>query len=182
MYHFNICLGGWLLIGNANVRTESDAPNYTQSKILSKSIASLQNVTSGRVLLSETDVHSLRSIMNFSQIRVYCHKPSVGRTFHIMTRANSTGYAVVDYVSLKTNGQPLSCGSFTALSDDTSILSRNCLKFSNYNCPSCNKLYDHFCFIGLKNHVIFRDNRKECDDFPQNDKTGIVGTWKYFVR
>ena len=45
-----------------------------------------------------------------------------GRTFHVITAANSTSEAVVQYFSGQTDVQPNSCGSFVKMENDNSSL------------------------------------------------------------
>ena len=71
----------------------------------------------------------LKQDMGFDQLRFYCRKKSVGRTFHIMTNNDTLGRNAVRSKVESFLPQAQACGSFTALADDTSVLSQNCDKW-----------------------------------------------------
>ena len=79
----------------------------------------------------------LKQDMGFDQLRFYCRKKSVGRTFHIMTKNNTLGQNVVRSMIKKFFPLAHACGSYTVMPDDTSILSQNCLKWG-YRQPRFN--------------------------------------------
>lgn len=64
----------------------------------------------------------------FDQIRFYCHKKQVGTVFHIMTKLNPLGEAVVKYFiddNMKSI-RPQTCGSYTVLPDHNSTMTEDC--------------------------------------------------------
>lgn len=63
-------------------------------------------------------------------MRFHCSKEQ-GRTFHVITAANSTGEAVVQYFSGQSDTLPASCGSFIMMEDDNSELAKKCSKWGN---------------------------------------------------
>ena len=71
----------------------------------------------------------LKQDMGFDQLRLYCRKKSVGRTFHIMTNNDTLGRNAVRSMIGTFKPRAQACGSFTALPDDTSVLSKNCGKW-----------------------------------------------------
>ena len=75
----------------------------------------------------------LKQDMGFDQLRLYCRKKSVGRTFHIMTNNDTLGRDAVRSMIETFEPQAQACGSFTALPDDTSVLSKNCGKWGYRN-------------------------------------------------
>ena len=75
----------------------------------------------------------LKQDMGFDQLRFYCRKKSVGRTFHIMTNNDTLGRNAVRSMIETFLPRAQSCGSFTALPDDTSVLSQNCAKWGYYS-------------------------------------------------
>ena len=64
-------------------------------------------------------------MMGFHQMRLFCHKKSVGRVLHVMTKLNPQGEAVVQYFTNSTV-RPQCTNSFTRLADDTSVLAQSC--------------------------------------------------------
>ncbi|EDO35793.1 predicted protein [Nematostella vectensis] len=66
---------------------------------------------------------------NFTQIRFRCRKQSVGRTIDLATINNAAGRDAVRYFSddaYAKSTAPVACGSFQALPDDNSVVSKNC--------------------------------------------------------
>ena len=137
-------------------------------------------------------MHELRAHLSFTQLRFHCSKQHHGRTFHVTTAANSTGEAVVQYLSGQTDVQPLACGSYVRIDDDDSLLADVCHKWGKENGvlevgkwgheQNQDRLYNHPAFSYLLYHWLLQDSGKrlECDDF----KTGVSSGdfWKVFVR
>ena len=64
--------------------------------------------------------------LSFTQLRFHCRKKQ-GRTFHVVTAFSSSGEAVVQYFSGRTDEQPDACVSFVRLTlDDNSKLASIC--------------------------------------------------------
>ena len=80
---------------------------------------------SNKIVISTSATKELYEDLNFQQIRYHCSK-QLGRTFHVVTAADSSGKAVVQYFSGLTGVLPDSCGSFERMADDDSRLSRRC--------------------------------------------------------
>ena len=129
--------------------------------------------------------------MHFTQLRFYCSKQR-GRTFHVITAANSTGEAVVQYFSGQTDVLPYSCNSFYRMEDDNSKLAAQCDKWG----------YDGSKFVGKWGHSSFKRQERLylgpvriptlrfwyfsnakwlCDE---DDVPGLLpgGVWKIYVR
>ena len=60
---------------------------------------------SNKMVISTSAMKKLYGDLNFQQIRFYCRKHNVGRTFHVITATNSSGNAVVQYLLML--NQPL---------------------------------------------------------------------------
>ena len=133
----------------------------------------------------------LRARLKFIQMRFHCSKEQ-GRTFHVITAANSTGEAVVQYFSGQSDTLPASCGSFITMEDDNSELAKKCSKWGNdrshyvgkwghYNKQREFRMYDHTAFIANLHHWIIFDRRGKCDEGA--DEAFSKGDfWKIFVR
>lgn len=155
---------------------------------LSDDLLSLNRTTTNFFTLSTRGLAELRRLINFTQIRVYCRKPSIQRIVHIATSLSPAGQAVVDYMTGQTDKRPASCNSYTVLSEDTSTISRKCGSWfegawgakqdgSIFNA----RLYETTAYIFGTLHILpgYRGSRYECDDYQTPSKTGI---WMYFVR
>lgn len=57
-------------------------------------------------MLTASAMNELRKLMPFTQFRLHCSKQQ-GRTFHVITAANSSGGAFVQYLSGQTDVNPL---------------------------------------------------------------------------
>ena len=128
----------------------------------------------------------LHGDLNFQQIRFHCRKHSAGRTFHVVTAANSSGNAVVQYFSGLTDALPDSCGLYVRMEDDDSRLARQCSdgKWSrsdrNWN-YAVQRLYNSAAWIYGQHHWgLVQRNPFECDDFGASPSSGDF--WKAFVR
>ena len=95
---------------------------------------SYRGITSDQMVLTKTAINGLRSLhgLSFTQLRFYCSKKN-GRTFHVTTADNITGEAVVQYLSVQMDVQPISCGSFVRMENDNSRLAGVCQKWGPKN-------------------------------------------------
>ena len=141
-------------------------------------------------MLSKGAMKELRKHLHFTQIRFHCKKRE-GRTFHITTAANSTGEAVLKYLSGETDVMPASCSSFVTMSNDNSRLARVCKDWGyqggSYKVGKWgherdqNRLYDHPAFVARAYHWLLEPSgRWECDDYIVGVSRGDF--WKVFVR
>ena len=149
------------------------------------------------MVLTKTAMNELRTHLSFTQLRFHCSKNN-GRTFHVTTAANSTGEAVVKYLSGQTDVQPASCGSYVRMQNDNSRLAGVCQKWGfesgSYEVAKWGagfdqeRLYDHPAFVSASYHwaLNHRDysggkaKRWECDDLLVRVTTGDF--WKIYVR
>ncbi|XP_044169947.1 uncharacterized protein LOC122954007 [Acropora millepora] len=99
--------GGWLLV--MNVITGSSHSNQLS---VVKSYRGISDYHSNKMVITTSAMKELYGDLHFQQIRFHCRKHGVGRTFHVVTAANSSGNAVVQYFSGLTNVEPVSCGSY----------------------------------------------------------------------
>ena len=102
----------------------------------------------------------------------------------MVTAANSSGNAVVQYFSGLTDVEPVSCGSYVRMEDDNSELARRCSEWYGGKWTSDTAtLNDHTAFIYAKYHwsLNLQNHRPfECDDFGASQSSGDF--WKVFVR
>ena len=139
-------------------------------------------------------MNELRTHLTFTQLRFHCSKQP-GRTFHVTTVANSTGEAVVQYLSGQTDVQPDACGSFVRMQTDNSRLAGVCGqwgydgavysigKWGNAGAlDQEDRLYNHAAFVGYLYHWLLTlgGSRWECDDYLVGVSSGDF--WKVFVR
>ena len=156
----------------------------------SKNYQEIRNYSNNRTAISRSAMNDLRRRLTFTQLRFHCSKQQ-RRTFHVITAANSTGEAVVQYFSGQTDDRPKACGSFVTMEDDNSQLASSCHLWGNNDTwgTESNKfrhqMYRHATYISQgynANWVIFpsSDGKKQCDDDTNDVSTGDF--WKIFVR
>ena len=148
---------------------------------------------SNKMVITASAMKELYEDLNFQQIRFHCSK-QVGRTFHVVTAANSSGKAVVQYFIGLTDVLPDSCGSYVRMEDDDSRLARRCSEWSNGRSGKWShtegnrhnareRLYDYAAFIHNEltwNLLLTNPFQSECDDFRVSPSSGDF--WKVFVR
>ena len=155
------------------------------------------------MLLTQTAMKELRTLLNFTQLRFHCKKQNPGRTFHFATVKNSSGEAVVQYFSGQTDVLPYACGSFYKMNDDDSKLAKKCQKWGKDNGKyevgkwghemdvlllgsdqNETRLFNHAVLVLEKQHwLVGFLNRFECDDYNIR-RTKVFGDdfWEIFVR
>ncbi|XP_057309867.1 uncharacterized protein LOC130647878 [Hydractinia symbiolongicarpus] len=179
--------GGWTEFGNVVQKGSIPDQNLT-NVINSDNISLLNDVSTGRFLLTVSGLGALRKFINFTQLRFYCHKPWHNRTIHIATTNDFNGKKVVDYFSGVTETLPPSCHSYEILPDDTSYIASQCMNWALQQWSTShkdnNKLNNHFIWIRNHHHVNLYDERLECDDYYKRDKAqyNSSGEWRFFVR
>ena len=188
--------GGWLFISNVVIDGSPVIPWSAE-----KSYRGISNYQNNRMGITRTALKDLRTHLHFTQLRFHCNKQQ-GRTFHVITAANSSGEAVVQYFSGQTNVQPDACGSFVRMKDDNSYLAMHCDRWG-YNGSSFlvgkwafsvheRMMHSHPAFIGGAGHWVALAEeldgkvRAECDDTPYT-KGGLFNLsagdfWRIYVR
>lgn len=148
----------------------------------------ISNYQNNRMGVTTSALRKLKDHLSYTQVRFHCSKQQ-GRTFHVTTVANSTGEAVVEYIS---NGvidkRPLACGSFQRMDDDNSHLSLKCHKWKRgrWGHPdkkfSSLKMYDHLAYVPNSNHWMIVGGQWLCDDKRSNSVISSGDYWKVYVR
>ena len=172
-----------------NVITGS--PHSNQLSVVT-SYRGISDYHSNKMVITTSAMKELYGYLNFQQIRFHCRKHSVGRTFHVVTVANNSGNAVVQYFSGLTDDLPDSCGSYVRMGDDDSRMGKQCDKWSlGFSAKWSNsrvkegktgkRVYDHAVQIPGK-HFWNLATRKvfECDDYFASQSSGDF--WKVLVR
>ena len=141
---------------------------------------SYRGINSDEMFLNKTALNELRSHLSFTQLRFHCSKEQ-GRTFHVITAANSSGEAVVQYFSGQTDVMPASCGSFVRMENDNSRLAGVCENWVDGKWGS-SSLYQQAVVVWYKYHWLLSPqlSRWECDDYRVGVSRGDY--WKVFVR
>ncbi|XP_027052069.1 uncharacterized protein LOC113679311, partial [Pocillopora damicornis] len=183
--------GGWLLIFNIVFNHQANLPVKEDYRVI-------DNYQNNQTLLTNSALHKLRTHIHFTQLRFHRHKKNVSN-FHIVTKTDEKGEAVIQYFTGQTETVPTSCGSFQKMEDDDSELAKSCSwwgkKNSAYRSDTWGivgrrELYDVPMFIGGLHHWMTspKGDRWECDDFhdPQHSQLQAPPTqgdfWRIFIR
>ena len=160
-----IISGGWLVVCNVvfdgffNISATS-------------SYRGIQNyVDHNKMCLTKVAMKKFQTILSFTQLRFYCKKQNPGRTFHVVTAANSSGQAVIQYFSDLTDALPKACSLFVRMDDDDSWLAEKChewgaeendIKVGKWGLSGVTeRLYNHAAFIWSHYHCMILPDRWE---------------------
>lgn len=134
----------------------------------------------------------LRADMGFEQMRFYCHKKIPGKVFHVATKTNSLGEAVIQYFTGKTTTPPQACDSFSAFPDDNSTLSLNCAEWGSHELRDIWGVDNSYALSMSYRLVVWKATPQEsyvvamsndnyfCEDFAKQGSPG--DEWKVYVR
>ena len=176
--------GGWMAIFNfTNVAGQ---PTGRPSNAFPNNLEYLSTIKDGNNRISWTILKRLMTTEGYTQIRIFCRKPDVGRTVDIATTNDSKGEAVIKHFA-ENDVRPEACGSFYRLPTDDSVISQHCLDWGKDGKWGHGSLVGAFAWRDLPFHIwpdrtIILDyedtGRWECDDgLPSTE-----GSWIYYVR
>ena len=194
-FYVSITSGGWLLVLNAVIDSSATPPQLS----IVTSYRGISSYLNNKMVVTTKAMNELRAHLLFTQLRFYCSKQQVGRTFHVITTANSSGEAVVQYFSGQTDVIPDSCGSFMRMKNDNSKLAQLCGQWGiqngrakvgkwsadDFGANGDGRLYNHAAYVHRAYHWnlgVFQ-SRWECDDSGRDRLSTASGDfWKVFVR
>ena len=151
----------------------------------------IANYNNNNTVILATALRELRQHMPFTQLRFHCHKAAVGRTVHIITASNSTGFEVVNYFTAQTDILPMACQSFYRGPKDNSELAGECAKWgyeggyrvgkwSHQTRVNDKRVFDHVFFVVSRGHFISYPSSLRCD--VPNDIKSPGDFWQTYVR
>ena len=159
----------------------SSSPSKLSEETSYRGIGSCHN---NKTFLTKRAMNELWTHLSFTQLRFHCSKRQ-GRTFHVITVANSTGEAVVQYFSGQTDVSPDACGSFVRIKNDNSRLAGACdrWRYGKWGRDRDeDRLYHFPAFITNEHHWHLNPNQLllRCDDYYSGASAGDF--WKVYVR
>ncbi|XP_066922457.1 uncharacterized protein [Clytia hemisphaerica] len=167
--------GGWTMFTNVTVATSTDAQNNIYDNIKQEYLGSMENVKTGRYALHTATLEWIQEKTGFSEMRIKCHKPSLG--FHVDVLLNYASEIFGNSPSKNVH----SPADFRPLPDDTrySQVSGQWVKGTIW--------YTHILYVGAKYHIIIdRTDRWECGDYVGVQPSGVtyspIGNWQFFFR
>ena len=104
---------------------------WTKTDTLSTDYTSISNYLNNFLFVLIKAIEDLRQAIQFYQLRWYYYKKKHGSVFHVMTKNNSAGHSVLDYVLKNPNNPVAACDSFDPLPNDNSTLSQNCAEWGH---------------------------------------------------
>ena len=179
-------IGGWIRIG----RLVTDAKNINlyngANTIKSSDYSTLYKASTKNFLLSGDTFSHLKSLINFSEYRVYCTKPYHGRTNHAkFSNTNPKSVPLFKYATEKPSALPGNlCNALFYMDDDTSRTSvLDCSSLRPKQKDLSQRLYDEIWFsTGQVYLTIDNKSRLECDDHQNEPGFNPYGTWMFYVR
>lgn len=150
--------------------------------ITSTNFTDLHRVATQNFLLSGKKFNNLKSIIDFTEYRAYCYKPSHGRTFHV--KFSSTNPLSLPFFNHITNGTKPPTSLHNVLSfmpDDNSYAQRTHERFlETFSYYLENNLY---MYPFIRDHhtafAVWLDYLLTCDDIIYSPK---YGTWLFYVK
>ena len=125
----------------------------------------------------------LRANMGFEQMRFYCHKKIPRKSFHVATKGNSLGEAMVQYFIGNTTTPPQACDLFSTFPDDNSTLSLKCADWGTLQFPDIWGIDNSYALI-MSHRLVWRATPQEnyfvamcsdnyfCEDFAKQGSLG----------
>ena len=138
----------------------------------------------------------LRANMGFEQMRFYCYNKIPGEAFHVATKGNSLGEAVVQYFIGNTTTPPQACDLFSTFPDDNSTLFLKCADWGTLQFPDIWGIDNSYALI-MSHRLVWRATPQEnyfvamcsdyqfCEDFAKQGSLGkkmqgicSIKTWR----
>ena len=142
--------------------------------------------------LSSNGFQSLRTFVNFEQVRFYCTTDHPGRTIHLKTMPHPTYYQMLDFLGTARTA-PIHFQSVELYPDDDAILSRDRRRWG-YNggsyhneflgssgFPSTGLYQDALVIYGERTWHVGYLNRLICDTYGA-DPNMRFSTWQIFIK
>ncbi|XP_066915976.1 uncharacterized protein [Clytia hemisphaerica] len=181
--------GGWLRVGQINIRNNEEANAYNFNAIVKPFTSSIHNLSTSNYLLSGRRFEVLNQMARITQFRVYCRKVTRGRTNHYtfdVSTSSGSNNKMFDHVLKNDEPPPLNlCGKIKFLPDDDS-------KIQTFDCADLVPIIDYDdnkiryrLYAGLKKASASTGRKTagttvlKCDENDSNDK---IGQWMFFIR
>ena len=165
------------MTGNITLQDESSKVSVYNTYIENPSltIPRLNEVTTGKFMLTPKEMRNLLNVSGYTEIRIRCFKPAHNRTIDSVVYGESTINKFITETQL--NGM---CSKIRFLVDDNSML-------KSFYEADCNNLrmrnkdvyWNHFVYKA-PSHIILDKWRWECDD--NKHTNDLRGNWMFFIR
>ena len=180
----NFSIGGWLRVGRIVTTAPSIASYSGGLSVMSTSFQDLYKSAAENYLLSGDALNNLRSIIGFSEVRVYCTKPYHGRINHAKFSTASTAEEALFNYAIKSSSIPVDlCNALQYMPDDNSVTKvQPCSSLRPSSTSNNQRLYNFIWYVSGKTHItVMSPSRMDCDDYNDAGYNNF-GTWLFHVR
>ena len=152
---------------------------------MSSSYSDLHKAATQNFLLDGNKFVNLKSLIGFTEYRVYCTKPYHGRTNHAkFSNTNPNSLPLFNYATEASYSSPSNlCNALVYMSDDNSksrTLSCSSLRPSSGGINK--RLYQFIWYVNGQTHITAMDkSRMNCDDYNEPGYNNY-GTWMFYVK
>ena len=173
------------MIGSAVVTKNSHADHFTYDRIRSDDYTLLKRVITGKYVLSMNGINRLYDAAPFHEIRFDCRKKHHKRRVNLRTMGEHAVRWLLKRRSY--SDRPGSCGTFTPLENDTSIIGHNCKYWYSKSWSSQHLYGDTIRAADETNNYfvsLYYDGYSQlyCDDHRDDADFDNVGSWFYYIR
>ena len=151
---------------------------------MSSKFSDLHLAATKNFLLNGNTFSNLKSLIGFTEYRVFCHKPYHGRTNHAkFSNSNANSLPLFNYATTGTPAPSNLCNALVYMPDDNSLTkSLACTSLKPSKVSLDQRLYNYIWFVSSKTHVaVWSNDQMFCDDW---DEPGYnnYGTWLFYVK
>ena len=171
-------------------RVFTDSQNiasYSGSTAMSSSFSDLHKAESQNFLLNGNKFVNLKSLIGFTEYRVYCTKPYHGRTNHAkFTNTNPNSLPLFNYATHESSPAPSNlCNALVYMGGDNSkTRSLSCSSLRPSSGSLNTRLYNFIWFVNAQTHLtVWSNSRMDCDDYSSSSPGyNNYGTWLFYVK
>ena len=164
------------MVGGISFTDDSEASTVYDNYVKEKGqIKDLHKAAEGKFILESQNFAVLRDYTQYSEIRLFCYKPSHGRTVHIAITLDDQIYNFIQGVASDFN---YCRKSYRKLEDDNSLLSNTaCNEIISNGMQIWAGIEGAIMYKAGQYHILLKNSRMECDD-----SRNLPGQWTYYVR
>ena len=153
---------------------------------MSSNYSNLHKAATQNFLLDGNKFANLKSLIGFSEYRVYCTKPYHGRTNHAkFSYTNPSSVPLFNYTTEASYYPPSSlCNALVYMSDDSSKTNTlPCHLLRPYPNTLNDRLYVYIWYVNSQAFLSVINNfNMLCDDYVYDSGYDNYGTWMFYVK
>ena len=151
---------------------------------MSSKFSDLHLAATKNFLLDGNTFSNLKSLIGFTEYRVYCHKPYHGRTNHAkFSNSNANSLPLFNYATTRSLAPSNLCNALVYMPDDNSLAKTlACTSLKPGTGGPDKRLYYFIWYISGKTHVTaWSNSQMDCDDYNESGYNNY-GTWRFYVK